>query len=342
VVIGLFLLDFFFYHGFVKNNLLSPMIICGIIIVAHLTIRFFTKLKLSNQFVITNMFFILPGSLLLSAIAYYLEEYGLLFPNYFFNNFQFHYISLSFIAIPAALFAAIHAGKSFWINQWKNVFFLLVTMDILGAGFLFYADFTKYQQLIAEDGLIEYLTALCFLVAGVISLLMIKKRTYFSHKVMRNFFMVGCIIVGVALIVVAGEEVSWGQRIFNIQTPDSIAAQNRQSEINLHNSELVWPYVYTAYAVIGVYGMLAWILWWLIKDLLTLNKQQQVIANMVIPGGYLFLNFMLISLYVWLREHHGPWKYQPWEEYAELILVIGILTHLIQSFISFPSKKPKK
>jgi len=36
-------------------------------------------------------------------------------------------------------------------------------------------------------------------------------------------------------IVAAGEEMSWGQRIFNFQTPDFIARANRQSEFNLHN-----------------------------------------------------------------------------------------------------------
>lgn len=32
-----------------------------------------------------------------------------------------------------------------------------------------------------------------------------------------------------------GEEISWGQRIFNIQTPKVIADANRQSELNFHN-----------------------------------------------------------------------------------------------------------
>ena len=35
-----------------------------------------------------------------------------------------------------------------------------------------------------------------------------------------------------------GEEISWGQRILGLQTPDAIAEVNNKDEINLHNLEL--------------------------------------------------------------------------------------------------------
>src|SRR5690606_26277451 len=33
----------------------------------------------------------------------------------------------------------------------------------------------------------------------------------------------------------AGEEISWGQRIFDIETPAALKARNAQEELNLHN-----------------------------------------------------------------------------------------------------------
>ena len=36
----------------------------------------------------------------------------------------------------------------------------------------------------------------------------------------------------------AGEEISWGQRIFGIETPEAFAEHNRQGETNLHNLEI--------------------------------------------------------------------------------------------------------
>lgn len=43
--------------------------------------------------------------------------------------------------------------------------------------------------------------------------------------------------LGLALLFFfgAGEEISWGQRIFNIQTPEAIEQQNGQEELNVHN-----------------------------------------------------------------------------------------------------------
>jgi hypothetical protein len=42
-------------------------------------------------------------------------------------------------------------------------------------------------------------------------------------------------LLAVGLFLAAGEEISWGQRIFGIATPGGIEAANTQGEINLHN-----------------------------------------------------------------------------------------------------------
>ena len=56
--------------------------------------------------------------------------------------------------------------------------------------------------------------------------------------------------LGLAAILIAGEEMSWGQWIFRWSTPESLAAVNLQNETNLHN--LVDPRLYDiVYAVVG-------------------------------------------------------------------------------------------
>jgi hypothetical protein len=44
-------------------------------------------------------------------------------------------------------------------------------------------------------------------------------------------------VIGLALLffVAAGEEISWGQRIFNIETPEAIKQSNVQQELTIHN-----------------------------------------------------------------------------------------------------------
>jgi hypothetical protein len=337
-VIGLFLLDFYFYQGFVQNNLASPIVIGLVVLVAHAVIHAKMGLRISDSFVRFNWYILAPVTVLIGLAAYYLEEYGLLFPNYFFTNFRFHYIAMPYIALPAFGFGAVHASKKFWQENWKNVVLILSTGMVIAAGFLFYHDALLYKSLTVEDGVVEYLTALGFLIGGIFALLLTNKRNFFTNSLVRNTFIAGCILVGLSLFFVAGEEISWGQRILGIETPEAIAEQNRQGEINLHNSEAFWPYVYSAYFYVGLYGIGVWIVEWLTRDILVLTKKQEVWKKILIPGAHLFVLFGMISLYVWLRTIHGPWKYQPWEEYAELLLVIGITIHLCEVYFTFPKR----
>jgi hypothetical protein len=79
-----------------------------------------------------------------------------------------------------------------------------------------------------EDGLLEYSEALTFLVAAVL----------FSIAGVRNgracVFLWG---LGLINLFAAGEEISWGQRIFGIDTPEWLHQINEQHELTVHNIE---------------------------------------------------------------------------------------------------------
>ena len=56
----------------------------------------------------------------------------------------------------------------------------------------------------------------------------------------RSWWRRGVYVLGAAaLLFVAGEEISWGQRILGFATPDALAALNRQDEFNVHNIRYV-------------------------------------------------------------------------------------------------------
>jgi hypothetical protein len=100
------------------------------------------------------------------------------------------------VLVPAPILALLH-----WVSR-----------DALG-------------RLTEEDGLIEYAQAALFLVASVVLLVAaVRRRTD-----------VWCWLLGIGFFLVAGEEVSWGQRIFGIDTPEGFKESNVQQEINLHN-----------------------------------------------------------------------------------------------------------
>ncbi len=57
---------------------------------------------------------------------------------------------------------------------------------------------------------------------------------------------VAYILGGIVLVFIAGEEISWGQRIFEFTTPEFLRDLNRQNEFNVHNISNTGQLVYKA------------------------------------------------------------------------------------------------
>jgi hypothetical protein len=100
---------------------------------------------------------------------------------------------------------------------------------------LLITDPELYDRLSREDRLIEYLTALFLAVTGFLFL----RSSAFSLKEKpfqyRNLRTALFVFAGVVFILAAGEEISWGQRIFNFETPEELVQLNDQDEFNFHN-----------------------------------------------------------------------------------------------------------
>jgi hypothetical protein len=84
---------------------------------------------------------------------------------------------------------------------------------------------------VVEDGVLEYFTALMLFTVAVICFTRILRDRHAHTKafVLTNAFIVLLMVFG------AGEEVSWGQRIFNVESSEFFLENNRQFETNLHN-----------------------------------------------------------------------------------------------------------
>lgn len=93
-----------------------------------------------------------------------------------------------------------------------------------------------YHRWIQEDGPIEYLTAWVLLALCVFVFIQIRKTFYKRPKplILWSTIALGCFLG-------FGEELSWGQRIFEWESPSFFENHNAQKEINLHN--LIWKNV---------------------------------------------------------------------------------------------------
>ena len=104
----------------------------------------------------------------------------------------------------------------------------VVCLNALFFGYLSAVAPRRYEWLSAEDSWVENLTAVWFLLAGFLLFTVAwTERSSFR----RGVYVLG----GLALLFGAGEEISWGQRIFGLATPDFLLDLNAQRELNVHN-----------------------------------------------------------------------------------------------------------
>jgi lipopolysaccharide exporter len=90
-----------------------------------------------------------------------------------------------------------------------------------------------FTWLIREEHPVELLGAVALLAAGVICL--ISWRRVAEDPTWPRLRRLSLLGLGVLFLFAFGEEISWGQRILGIGTPESLGEANRQDELNLHN-----------------------------------------------------------------------------------------------------------
>ncbi len=110
------------------------------------------------------------------------------------------------------------------------VLLLLVVSLYFGLtdGNYFNASFAK------EDGFIETLTALLLFMISVLQF----SRFLKLRKQKTLLWSLGTMFFVIIFLFGAGEEISWGQRIFDIETGDYFKQNNLQNETNIHNLKI--------------------------------------------------------------------------------------------------------
>ena len=91
----------------------------------------------------------------------------------------------------------------------------------------FWFEFTY----VVEDGFIEWMTVLPLLLMAVISIKRIIKLA--PHR--NTWFMLSLLLFMGFCIFAAGEELSWGQRLFKWKSTEFFKENNAQKETNFHN-----------------------------------------------------------------------------------------------------------
>lgn len=109
---------------------------------------------------------------------------------------------------------------------------LVFNLLLLITGIVLYnINLPAFQVYIEEDGFVEWITVLGLL--GVVFVCI--NRLFTLHKEKSGFFLFVTAMTAILFFFAAGEEISWGQRIFGIESSDFFKQNNAQQETNLHN-----------------------------------------------------------------------------------------------------------
>jgi hypothetical protein len=115
-------------------------------------------------------------------------------------------------------------------ERWQsgfNVILILISALALGIALI---DIDYFEnEFSAEDRLVEYVTAIALLFAAAFQMRKVVLGTF------RFPTYIGALFTAFVLFFGAGEELSWGQRIFNWQSTTFFLENNAQEETNLHN-----------------------------------------------------------------------------------------------------------
>jgi len=209
---------------------------------------------------------------------------------------------------------------------WKGFIFFL---PLLLGGILYYTRvkyIQVYEALGVEDGVLEWSEFAFFVLSSCLSILLAfkfkKEQIFFATYLFLSF----------ALLFVAMEEISWGERIFDGVNegivPVALMERNLQGEINIHNIDSIHSKIGYVYILVGFLGCFSWLLVAVSKRLFTFRKSLLRIAEEIVPSWIFF--FYFFPLFINLITNYGfrPQDY----EVVEFLLALGVLMYLIDIY----------
>lgn len=110
------------------------------------------------------------------------------------------------------------------ISELKSYYISIIVVMILSFSVYFYLDEYTIARIGDEDHLFEWMSSIIFLLCSVIfAYLTVSKRNLIF------------LVLAAAFFIGFGEEISWGQRIIDFNTPEKLYSLNMQKEFNFHN-----------------------------------------------------------------------------------------------------------
>ena len=210
----------------------------------------------------------------------------------------------------------------------------LVTLVTVAAHFVRDPFRDMFLWVTAEDGILEWPQFAFALAASLIFLRIGVQLVSRGQRMMALLYL----LIGIGTFFVAGEEISWGQRVFGWGTPESLATINHQVETNVHNIRTVQRIFGFVVLFGGMYGALVPLLGLVWRRLGALPTAPLLIPPLcavpafLMPFGYRLVRVLLLPTPNVLVVKYG--------EAPELCLYIGmaVFAYLNMRWLSQPAR----
>lgn len=357
LLLGLVGAEFFVYKGLVANylvlNLWQFIALYG---VGFLVWRQIVKPKFQSWRLIKfNRLFILPLLIATTISLYLIESYT--YSNYVFGHLGLNHLALIPGLILSLIFQITTSTRNHLSNFWPSYLlsgFLLVCLFLRDNYFEFFYKLTINKSGQDDDNFMEWLQVV-ILFGGVIiagKLAIIAK----ASKWLRMVYLATVLF----FVLLIGEEISWGERIFALDLPVSEA--NHQNEANIHNLEVINEFIILLYILAFVYALISWLVRRFVVSRKKLGKTKVEWLNIFCFRGQEVLYFIptfIVNPYADRALYNGgpsilnlyhSWGLIPdfydtlnfltlWRESFEVVFYSGLVIHFFSILMGKLKKK---
>jgi len=174
----------------------------------------------------------------------------------------------------------------------RHTSFILWAGPILGLLSYFYYLISGKEE---NEGIIEKISSFLFLFSGIlliISSIKIKNLPLPNEK--RTRLLIAITIISILVLVIFGEEISWGQQIFHWKSSEVFTSYNFQNETNIHN--FFNPLYKFVYPIAGMSLFIILFFLWFFP-----NKKSDYLFNLLTPHQSLFFLVALFTCTTFLK-----------------------------------------
>ena len=196
---------------------------------------------------------------------------------------------------------------------------VLSTMAVLVFVFLAEFDPVLIRKFGVEDGPVETLSAIFFGLASLGFCIAAYRSEYLRGGKWPKYLMIAS--WALLMFVFMGEEISWGQRILGIATPEALREVNLQDETNIHNIEVLNTFLGGKYRYLSIMMLTTGLL---LPVFVLFEFGRKTIQRFAFPVAPLYLAPLFVGAYAF-GQYYYPSFSNDATEVREFLMSVGMV-----------------